>query len=49
MVRSLCDSEIREMTHDFHPSEKRKKERRKINTMVDPSVERRKKDRRKFK
>jgi len=52
MVRALCDADIREMNCKENPPilERRKRQdRRKIHTMVDPSVERRKKDRRRFK
>ena len=55
MIRSLCDADIREMTCTGRKNnpliiERRKlqRDRRKVHTMVDPSVERRKKDRRRF-
>jgi hypothetical protein len=50
MVRNLSDRDIQEINkQDAESYDRRKKDRRKVHTMIDPSAERRKGERRKRK
>lgn len=42
MTRNLSDQDIREMDSSSTPPDRRKEDRRKVHTMLDPAIDRRK-------